>query len=365
MSVRSRNALTALLALLLTFSLAPFPSAARFFPAAVFAVTAMYFALWARGNSPLLWTLPLAPLSAATLWAWLPGSTAAMQWTAYLILAFLATQLFGSARLRFHFQQFAVLFGAVNSIVAISQLLVSPANIAPAIGAFANRNHFAALMELLLPIACWEFAKSRQAIYAGAAGLMFLAVVMSTSRMGILLTAAELVILSIFAARRFRNLPWRPALAAAAVVAVLAAAAGGTAWQRFQGVSYDLQTSTRGLTARASIAMLRERPLRGFGLGTWAQVYPRFAETDTGFDLIHADDDWLEWAAEGGVPFVCFMLVIAGLAVANIWREPWSIGLAAVMIHSLTEFPLQKIAVMSWFVVLLAMSAMARRQHAS
>ena len=102
--------------------------------------------------------------------------------------------------------------------------------------------------------------------------------------------------------------------------------------------------------------MIRAKPLLGFGLGTWANVYPAYAEQDTGFRLIHADDDWLEWTAEGGIPFTLFLLALAAFAIASAWREPWCVGCLAVMLHSLTEFPLQKQAIWAWLVVLLAVS---------
>ena len=365
MNLRVRNAFTLALAALLSVTVATSPDADRFFPAATFILAAAYLAVWTFGSARLLWTLPLYPLTAMALWAWLPASRAPYRWSAYLAVAFLATQLFASARLRFRFKQLAVLCGAAAAVAVLIQSVGAHRIPNETIVVLSNRNHFAAFIELLLPIACWEFVTARKPIYIIAAGVMFLSVVMTASRMGILLTAAELLVLTVAGVNRSRRVPWIPLVLTAAATVTLAATLGTTAWQRFAGLPYDVETSSRGFTAKASLAMVREKPLFGFGLGTWESVYPRFAEIDTGFHLIHADNDWLEWAAEGGLPFIGFVLFIAALAVKNAWREPWSLGLPAVLIHSCTEFPLQKLAVMSWFVVLLAMSAIARRKQVS
>ncbi len=357
--------LTAILAAILALTTALSPHLDRYFPGAVFVFTALYLVLWCRSATALRYAAPMLALTLAALWSWIPPALSAPRWTAYAVLAFVVTQLFASARLRHLFTQVSILCGAVAALVVTIEVLGSDRIPGEALAVLSNRNHFAALMELLLPLAAWEFAKARRPVYAAAAGVMFLSVVMSASRMGILLTFGELVLLGFAAARRFRAIPVKTLAVTAAVVVVATAALGTTAWQRFANLSYDLENSTRAYTAKASLAMIRERPLFGFGLGTWASVYPRFAEIDTGFDLIHADDDWLEFTAEGGLPFLGILLFVAACAVKNAWHEPWSIGLIAVLVHGTVEFPLQKLAVMAWFVVLLAMSSMARRQHAS
>jgi O-antigen ligase len=352
MPARIREGFTIALGALMVYVVLASSSGDRWFPALAFALGAVYFLVWAFGEGPIHGSFVIAPLGAMALWAW-PNPAAGLRWSAYFILALLAVQLFASARLRWRFLQFTVLFGAAYGAFALVQ----------ANGTFLNRNHFAAFMELLLPVACWEAVKTRKAIYAAAGALILISIVMSASRAGIVLAGAELVFVAAATLRRPRRVRLKSLVMAGIFAGVLLALVGGTAWERFGNLASDAQHSTRGLTARASIAMIRERPWRGFGLGTWETVYPHFAERDTDFHLIHADDDWLEWTAEGGLPFLALLLTLAAMAVKNAWREPWSIGLAAVLLHGFTEFPLQKPAVMSWFVVLLANSAMARRQH--
>lgn len=349
---RTREFFLAALSGLLVFAVATPALSERFFAPLVFALGALYFMLWAFQKEPVRLAWMLVPLAAMALWAWLPQSLARFQWTAYLVLAFLSVQLFASRRLRIYFLQFCAMFGAAFALAALLHFH----------GSLPNRNHFAAFMELILPIACWQAVRTRNPLYAAAGGLIFVSIVISTSRTGIVLAAAELLFIAAAAVRGRDGIRLNSVLAAGAVAGVLMIVAGGAARNRFDNLAFDAGHTTRGLTARASIAMFREKPWLGWGLGTWERVYPHFTELDTGFHLIHADNDWLEWTAEGGLPFLIFLVALAAFAIRNVWREPWSVGITAALLHGFTEFPLQKRAVMSMLVVLLANSAMARRK---
>jgi len=97
----------------------------------------------------------------------------------------------------------------------------------------------------------------------------------------------------------------------------------------------------------------------GVGLGAWPSVYRAFAASDTGFSLLHSDNDWLEWTAEGGFPFLLLLLVLACGAIRYAVLRPWSMGTVTILIHALVEFPLQKPALMCCMLVLLAAAASA------
>ena len=238
------------------------------------------------------------------------------------------------------------------------------------LGTFLNHNHYAALMELLFPVVLWRLSRDKsKSIFVLFALLMILSsVAVGGSRTGIILLFAEMVYLAL----RVSPKPLL-VLSGAIVIAVIAA---GIMWTRFAALSTTEPYDSRNATASASLKMIRAKPLLGYGLGTWAAVYPAYAERDTGFRLIHADDDWLEWAAEGGIPFVAVMLLPWQLvrSIRAAWREPWCVGCVAVLLHSLVEFPLQKQAIWAWFLVLLAAAqpfqgpaaeATALRKHSS
>ena len=82
----------------------------------------------------------------------------------------------------------------------------------------------------------------------------------------------------------------------------------------------------------SSIAMAADRPLTGFGLGTWPVVYPAYARFDNGLAANHAHNDWAEWAVEGGVP-VIFVLSLVDYPL----REPALAALFFAMMGALAS----------------------------
>jgi O-antigen ligase len=275
---------------------------------------------------------------------------ATLQWIAYLALFFCVLQQQKALRSQLHLIAW---FGGAFGVYAILQSFLWTSPDEPMMATFLNHNHYAALMELIFPIALWRLTRdTKKAIAAFCALAILGSVIVSGSRAG----AALLVMEAIYLASRTLRKPLF-AILGALLIALIAAA---LMWNRFQGLITPEPYESRKETAQASIQMIGDRPLFGFGLGTWPNIYPAFAVRDTGFRLIHADNDWLEWGAEGGLPFLGLMLSIAGLAAWTAWKEPWCVGCVAVFLHSLVEFPMQKLAIWAWFVVLLAIGQTAR-----
>jgi len=137
-------------------------------------------------------------------------------------------------------------------------------------------------------------------------------VIAAVSRAGAVLLAGESVALVFLAWRRglISGPSLRRRLAWTAVFSVTLVAVVG--WQvTIEKFREPEPYRVRGELLRSSLAMLAERPLAGFGLGTWPIVYPAYARFDNGFTANHAHNDWAEWAAEGGVPFVALMGLLA------------------------------------------------------
>jgi len=133
----------------------------------------------------------------------------------------------------------------------------------------------------------------------------------------------------------------------------------GFLWSRFQT---DPLAVRRELVA-SSLAMFRDRPWMGFGLGTWPSAYPAYATFDLGVFANHAHCDWAEWAAEGGLPFLAAAAALAAIAVVWSGRRRWGMGVAAVFAHALVDYPLQKPALAALaFTLLGALAADARRK---
>ncbi|MCC6420269.1 MAG: hypothetical protein IT429_18705, partial [Gemmataceae bacterium] len=92
--------------------------------------------------------------------------------------------------------------------------------------------------------------------------------------------------------------------------------------------------------------------LGGVGLGAWPSVYPRYATFDDGLFSNQAHSDWLQWAAEGGVPFAVLLAAFAACLLLPAVRSIWGLGLFAVFGNCLIDYPLQKPAVAAVFFTL-------------
>jgi O-antigen ligase len=104
----------------------------------------------------------------------------------------------------------------------------------------------------------------------------------------------------------------------------------------------------------SAIAMIAADPWRGYGLGTFSAVYPEFAEFDAGATVDHAHNDWLEWAAEGGIPFAALWAALAVRLVRPAIRSFWGIGVLAVFLHALVDYPFARLGVAAWEFLLFA-----------
>lgn len=110
----------------------------------------------------------------------------------------------------------------------------------------------------------------------------------------------------------------------------------------------------------AAVDMAKQRPLTGFGLGTFPAVYQQYAIKDFPFYANHAHNDWAEFAADGGVPFLLLVLIPFAAVVPTAVRNPWGLGLIAVMLHACVDFPFPRPAVSGWLFVMLGLLYMAR-----
>jgi O-antigen ligase len=106
--------------------------------------------------------------------------------------------------------------------------------------------------------------------------------------------------------------------------------------------------------ARSSTAILRDHPLTGTGLGTFQTVYPEYALLDVGSIVNHAHNDWLEWAVEGGVVLLLVQVIIAAYLVLPCIRSIWGVGILAVYLHALLDYPMQRLGVSGWIVMAIA-----------
>ncbi len=273
---------------------------------------------------------------------------AALRMAAFAATALAARLWLADEGRRERFLRLSVVFGAAVAVVGVLAYYTSPGKIlwsfaAPypdVWGVFLSRNNFAQFLELLLPVALWYALRRGAAADSLAAAAMLAAGIASASRAGAVLLIAETVVVFLLARNVAGARPWS---FAAAVLALAAVWGGDYLLARF-GQPDPLRPQIFASTE----AMIADRPGQGTGLGTYPDAYPAYARFDAGRLIDHAHSDWLEWAAEGGVGFAAVWFVFAaGLAPAAI-NSVWGLGVLAVFLHALVDYPFARFGVAAW-----------------
>ena len=239
-----------------------------------------------------------------------------------------------------------VWFGLGLSVVSVLAYFTSPGKILwmfPSAypdnwGPFPSRNNFAQFLELCFPVALCLTAD----LGVLPAAAMLTAGLASASRAGAALLLLELLA-AIYLLRknlRRRILPF----ALAAVVG------SGALFDRLKDPD---PLKYRREIFQSSIKMIAFHPWRGFGLGTFSTVYPEFARFDIGVEVEHAHNDWLEWAAEGGLPYAALWASLAVLVARPALRSVWGMGVLAVFLHALVDYPFARFGVAAWAFLLI------------
>lgn len=351
--------------------------APRIVSVALFALAALHLGLfWKR---PLRLNLPVICLLLMVCWGivqtlWSPqkivynGWTGTLFWFTAAVIALLATQLFQHRELASRFRLLFVLFGSVVCVLDLLQQAsrtnrfywLIPSKFPAVFGPFAYWNNFAEFMELVIPITLWMGFRRRKPgipfLLLGA--LQIASVVASGSRAGTALVLAELIGIVVIAylRNRSRALLYGVAVAAALSVMFIYAAGFGEVLSKLQ--KSDQLTVRRDLN-KSSIAMIRERPLTGWGLDTYVPLYPMFARYDDGAWVNRAHNDWLQWAAEGGIFFAGLMLAIFLWSIRPALRSGWGVGVIAFCLHALVDYPFARLGVCGWYFVLVALLSVA------
>jgi O-antigen ligase len=356
------------------------------FQCGVFALAGLWLI---RPAEPVRFSIWLIPLVLAAAWGLLQLALdrtiyrfstwdAVLNWFTYLVLFFLALQIFQRPEARHWFLRFSLWFGFALSVLSTVQMFTSGGKyfwLFPSgypdqvLGPFVYRNQYAAFMEMILPIALWRALRGRPRAFASCvmAAAIFASVVAGTSRAGTLLMCLETAAILFLAWSRgmLSAGSVARAFAAFAIVAIVFTVIVGwqTLWTRvWQRDPY----AGRREFLESSIAMVRDRPWMGFGLGNWPRAYPRYALFDNGTFINQAHNDWAQWTVEGGLPFCLILLSLSVMAFPAAVRSLWGIGLLSVWAHCLVEYPLQqRPAIGAWFFVFLGVLAAYRATHSS
>ena len=178
----------------------------------------------------------------------------------------------------------------------------------------------------------------------------------SGSRAGAILLLAEAgVILGLISGRRTaaKFVMWTTLLAAVAGAGTLAGTLRGKRSVALPARDYGVHfESDRG----PSLARLRARHLRLCLSGLRNFRYRRGSRA-------RAHNQWLEWAAEGGIPLALVWLTLAVGMSARAVRSIWGIGILAAFLHALVDYPFARFGLTTWdFTLIGALSAAAVRK---
>ena len=265
---------------------------------------------------------------------------AVLGWTANCAAFSVAREVTAEAAAERRFLVSQLLFALAVSVTAVVIFFINGT-----LGPFVYRNQFAAYIESVLGVAI-AFAilnRRRWVMWTLIAAALFAAVVAGGSRAGSILCLAEMIVIPLVAFAR-GWLPGRTLLR----VGALAAVAGGVlvavvGWERILlRFEEPRPYSLRADLLRSSVAMARDRPLSGFGLGAWSTAYPAYARFDDGDFVNQAHNDWAQWAAEGGLPMLAIMAAVVGLLARPALDSLWGLGLIAVFLHAWVDYPFEQ-----------------------
>jgi O-antigen ligase len=352
-------------------------------PVTVFQVGAFVLAgiagLRALRRPPAL-VFPIVPLAFAVLWGWFQWVTgrtsyafasqnALVHWATLLAVFWVAIKLCSEPKLHEWFRTAMVWFGFLIAVLATLQTFTAGDRafwIFPTgyygefMAPFPYHNHYAAFIEVVLPMALYRALQRERGfwLYGVMAAAMYASVIASASRSGTALATGELIAVGTIVLVRRRMLGRTAGLSllgVALLLAVFVAVVGPeTVWARFQAPD---PMSMRREFAESSLGMIASHPWWGVGLGTWPTVYPGYAVADFGVFANQAHSDWLQWAAEGGIPFVMVLATLFIWSIPKAMRSVWGLGAVAVFFHASVDYPFSHPVLGSWVILVLALLA--------
>src|SRR6266404_3298838 len=292
---------------------------------------------------------------------------AGFQYLAYAMLLFLTVQSLVNARCSKTIVLVLIVFGFALAVFAISQDLTSNGKIywlrtlrngGAIFGPYVNRDHYAGLMEMLCPVpivlSLSALVRGGRRVLIGFAGVVMAgSIVLSQSRAGTASFLVEMALLLVLLLGRRKNGRIVAAMGSVCLTVLAFAAWLGTAalWQRFTNV----QDWMRLAIIKDGLRMFWQRPILGWGLGTFTTVYPQFRSFHTNLFVNAAHNDYVQALVETGIVGFAAILwfVVAlyrgGLRNLASWNRNWSqmLGLAAligctgILFHSAFDFNLQ------------------------
>jgi O-antigen ligase len=339
-----------------------------------------------------------------------PGQTLreALELLAYVLIGFLVVQTVTHRRQIKQIMTVLVIMGAFEAFYGLFELYRKNPhvffykkvyNVGSASGTFVNRNHFSGYLELVIPLAvCLIISRidmfslanknwSEKIAQLTARGfttniltlvglvVMALAVILSNSRSGVFLLLMTFILffemtVYHFGKTKYRQVWIKKFLKVTFIIIALAAFYIGVEATVGRFSVDNLLQGGRPQYWGNVLTIVKDFPLFGTGLGTFASVYPVYQTVALEGQLTHAHNDYLEYLSELGL--VGFILLLGAIAFIvldsfSTWserRNPEIKGLAMggliavviMLIHSITDFNLHIPANKLLFTVVLSLS---------
>ena len=307
----------------------------------------------------------------------------ALQYVAYGIVLLIGAECVREEGARRIFALVMIVFGACYAFFALTQELTSNGKIFWMItprfggsiyGSYVNHDHYAGLMEMLVPfplvVSMGHMLKGgKRALVAFCAVLMASTIFLSGSRGGMIAFVLEIVLFAALTLVQRRN-P-RAALGSVAVCILVLAFLVFLGKGQVLGRLGDLSPGTRLDMTKDSLRMFSIRPIWGWGLGTFPTVYPSYRSFYTNLFINEAHNDYAQLLVETGLLGVGLMLWFLirlyrnGLPTSRRWEFKWDgavsfaalLGCTGILLHSFVDFNLQIPANAALFYVLCGMAA--------
>jgi len=241
-------------------------------------------------------------------------------------------------------------------------------------GSYVNRNHYAGLMEMLVPfpivVGMGRLTKGgKRALVVFSAVLMASTIFLSGSRGGMLSFVLEIVVFAALTLVQRRN--YRVALGmvvlCALVLSFLIFLGKGEVLGRLGNLTPDMRSSI----TKDSLKMFSRHPILGWGLGTFPTVYPAYRSFYTNLFVNEAHNDYAQLLVETGLAgFALMVWFLARLyrcvsLTSRRWEFKWDgavslaalLGCTGLLLHSFVDFNLQIPANAAFFYALCTLAA--------
>ena len=239
-------------------------------------------------------------------------------------------------------------------------------------GPFVNRNHFAGLMDMLIPLSLGltltQKTREKKILFGFMTVIMAVSIFFSLSRGGILSFFAGMVIFSLLEILRHKQAKkvWLIGLFVTVVLCYVIYLGVSPIMQRFSET--DISNEERLVVWSATWHAVKDFWLTGSGLGSFINIFPLYSPPISGGIYDHAHNDYLEFFLETGLPGAFFLLVFLSLMIYtvtgnrlrgrnSVLRNAAISAAFTMIVHSIFDFNLHILSNMLIFGYILGMIA--------